>query len=191
MTRSPSKAALLIGTALLSACVTTVDAIVRDEDATFDQRLIGTWVDASDSDAVATVARASPTSYTIRFTEDGKTGAFAARLGRLGARMVLDVRPAPADSEIYEPYQGALLPTHLLFVVDIAADSVLAALVSGDSLRAAIRTGRVKLDTLSWGNHTFITSRTNVVRAALSTHLSRPGAIDAPKTFKRDPRRGR
>ena len=171
--------------ACVTACAVSVDAVVSDANATFDQRLIGNWIDVSDTGARAAVTRESPTSYRIMFTDDGKTGKFEARLGRLGTRMVLDVWPEPADSEIAEPYRGALIPGHLLFVVEIGADQITAATLDTDSLRAAIKAGRLKLDTLLANRQLILTGPTNALRAALPAHLARPGAVEKPATFRR------
>jgi hypothetical protein len=179
-----SRLVAIAASIILTACAISVDAVVRDENATFDQRLVGNWVDASDTGASASVSRESPTSYRIMFTDDGKTGRFEARLGRLGNRMVLDVWPEPADSEIGEPYRGALIPGHLVFVVEIGADQVTASALSADSLRAAIKSGRVKLDTLG-DRQMILTGPTTALRAALAAHIARPGVLDDPATFRR------
>jgi hypothetical protein len=185
MHRSTSSVLTIAFAICLTACAVSVDAVVSDTNATFDQRLIGNWVDADDPDARATVTRESPTSYRIMFTDDGKTGKFEARLGRLGARMVLDVWPEPADSEIAEPYRGALIPGHLLFVVEIGADRITAATLDTDSLRAAIKAGRLKLDTLRANRQMILTGPTDALRAALPAHLARPGAVEKPAVFRR------
>jgi hypothetical protein len=170
---------------VVAACAVSVDAVVTDANATFDQRLLGNWVDADDADTRVAVTRESPTSYRVMFTDDGKTGKYEARLGRLGTRTVLDVWPEPADSEIAEPYRGALIPGHLLFVVEIGPDRITAAALSTDSLRAAIKAARVKLDTLGDRRQLILTGPTSALRTALATHIARPGALDKPATFTR------
>jgi hypothetical protein len=183
--RPASSVVVIAASIVLTACAVSVDAVVTGAAATFDQRLIGNWVDADDADTRVTVTRESPTSYRIMFTDDGKTGKFEGRLGRLGTRTVLDVWPEPADSEIAEQYHGSLIPAHVLFVVEIGADQVTAAALSTDSLRASIKAGRVKLDTIRANRQLILSGSTPALRAALATHIARPGALDKPATFKR------
>jgi len=77
--------------ALTSACgVGSVSPIVTDATVVSEPRLEGTWRRESES----AVITPSGNGYDILYTDDdGKTGRFHARVGRLGSYRMLDVQP--------------------------------------------------------------------------------------------------
>jgi len=171
--------------AVAGGCVVSVEAIVPEANAEFDARLLGTWQGASDSSDRATISRRSGSRYAIEYSDAKDTGKFEARLGRLGNRMVLDVWPTPGDSDVAEPYRGLLIPGHTLFVVTIAPDSLVTSLIEADSLRAVLRRGQLRLDTLGNVRQLVLTSSTSALRAGLARYILRPGALDKPGVWKR------
>ena len=175
--------------AVAGGCVISVEAIVPEANAEFDARLLGTWQGVSDTSDRATVSRRSGSRYAVEYTDGDETGKFEARLGRLGSRMVLDVWPTPSDSDVAEPYRGLLIPGHTLMVVEIAPDSLVTRLIEADSLRAVLRRGQLRLDTLRHSRQLVLTSPTNVLRSGLGTYIGRPGALDKPGIWRRVPGR--
>lgn len=172
----------------LNACVMSVEPVVTEADARFDARLVGRWTEEDGTDS-AVVTRGAGNDYRIAYTTEdngaARTGRFDARLGQLGTRLVLDVWPAPADSEIPAPYAGAMIPGHQLFGVEIGADEVRLTTLDADSLGAAIDAGRVRLAATRTNSQVVLRGSTEELRRALAHYLSRPGALGNEGRWRR------
>ena len=168
----------------LAGCVVSTDAVVADADATFDERLLGAWAEVGGDDS-AVVARGAGSTYTISYTTDDGTGRYAARLGRLGDRLVLDAWPTPRDRELPGPYAATLVAAHLLVAVDVGKDELRIALLGSDSLRKALQGGRVRMPWSEERNRLVLRGTTAELRAALTPWVARPAVFDKPATFRR------
>ena len=105
----------------LAGCVLSIDAVVPESEAIFDEALLGTWEVENGPDRV-TITRASESTYAVDFADDEVSGRFEARLGELDGQRVLDVWPAPSDTDPLEPYINLLVPGHVLFVLDVGGE---------------------------------------------------------------------
>jgi hypothetical protein len=175
---------VLLSILALSACVVSTDAVVPAASATFDQRLIGTWNEVNGSGR-AVVTRADSVTYAIDYTNDNKTGRFAARLGMLGKRQVLDIWPTPRSEEIPDPYAGLMIGAHTLMAVDVNGDDVRLAPLNADSMSKALQDGVVKLPFEQSKDQLVLRASTRELRAALMPHLARASALDDPATYRR------
>jgi len=173
---------LLVGGLVLTGCVVSVDAVVPASAATYDARLVGRWAEV-DGKARAEVTRDS-NGYAISYTDgEGKVGRYEAHLGRLGKRLVLDVTPASRETGL--PEAAMVIRGHVLFAIDIAADSLSLASIALDSLRAALVRGTVRLSYHIDHDQLILTGPTTALRGALTAYLERPGVLDDPGTFRR------
>lgn len=169
---------------LAGGCALSVDPVIPDSAAMFDPRLLGTWEDPSGSER-AVVSRAEGNLYAIEYTSGGRTGRFEARLGRLGERLVLDVRPAPREGEVPEPYEGLLLAGHVLLALDITPDGIGIALLEPDSLLEAIRAGQVPLKHGGGEQQLILHGGTEELGAALGPYAARPDAWSEADVWRR------
>ena len=167
-----------------SGCVVSTEAVVAEADATFDERLLGAWAEVRGKDT-AVVSRGPGTSYSISYTTDDGTGRFAARLGRLGDRVVLDAWPTPKDRELPGPYVTTLVAAHVVVVMDVGADSLRIALPKADSLRKALEAGRVRLPWTVERNRLVLRGTTAELRAVLAPWIARPGVLDTGSIYRR------
>lgn len=173
---------------LLAGCVVSSDPVVTDSDATFDPRLLGSWEEVHGTDR-ASVSREGASSYTIAYTEEhGRTGRFAARLGRLGERQVLDVWPAPGAHELPDVYGSSLLPGHILLALEIDSDRVSVSTLEPDSLGAALRSGRLRLGYERGDDRLLLRAATAQLRSALQSFVARAGAWRKPDAWRRSGR---
>ena len=176
------------------ACVLSVDEVVPASRATFDARLVGSWISA-DSTETAVIARGDSGAYAIDYTkrastgggvvEDGKTGHFEARLGTLGAHQVLDVWPTPRDHEIPSAYDGAFIAGHILLVLDIRADSFVTRALEPDTLFKALRAGRIRAPYSGSKDQVILRGSTQQVRALLVPYLAQAGVLTEANVFHR------
>src|SRR5262249_2826088 len=111
---------------VLTGCVLSIDPVVSESNATFDQRLLGNWEEVSGSDR-ALVSRADGNTYSIEWRGDGNVARLMARLGRLGGRPILDVWPAPREADVKAPYADLLVAGHLILSLDIGGGEIPAA----------------------------------------------------------------
>ena len=176
-------AALFALTLLPAACVLSTDAVVSERDALFDPRLIGTWEAPADTDRVV-VTRGQGNSYVFAFTnkKDG-VARYVGRLGRLGNRTVLDVWPE--EPSLDAPTGELFVAHHLIFDVEIADDEIRSALLEVDSLRAAIRSGRMGRGHEVSNNRLVLSGTTEELRAALGPYVMRPGVFTTPTVWQR------
>ena len=180
-----------IGRCLLFAAVglmgcgfASVSPIVTDADATYDSRLLGTWVHANGKDsAVITAGRAN--TYNLAYTdEDGKKGRFLGRLGRLGAYQILDVQPddpLPAASDIYK---SLLLLAHGFMVVDSIGDIVALRILEADSLRTYLKARPGSVPHTIIGHSVLLTPASAEVRGFLTQFLG-PRVLGERVVFRR------
>lgn len=174
---------LLALTLVPAACVMSTDAVVSERDALFDPRLIGTWEAAADTDRVV-VTRGQDNSYVFTFTDKKDVVArYTGRLGRLGNRTVLDVWP---DEELTDvPTRDLFVPHHLILDLEIADDEVRTAMLETDSVRAAIRGGRIARAHEVSNSRLVLSGTTDELRAELGAHVTRPGAFTTQTVWKR------
>ena len=167
--------------AALAGCVVAIEPYVTD--ATFDERLIGTWAEVGDDDT-AVVTRDTGNLYAIAYTTGSGPGRFEGRLGRLGDRMVLDVKAAPRRGEVSSAYDDLLIPAHVAVLIDIGADEVNIGLIDPDSLAPLLR-DQARLAHLRTKEQVILTGTTAQLRAALASHVGRAGAASANTKFRR------
>jgi len=170
--------------AVLSGCVVTVDPVISESDATMDSRLLGSWEEVSGSGR-AVVSRAAETTYAIEYTRDNKTGWFEARLGKLGDRSIVDVRPVLSDSDQKRPGHFLLSARHLLLDLDIGPDEVRVSSLNEKAMRDALDAGDVDLAYTKSGDNLVLHGTTKELRAALSAHLGSSGPLGTTEVWRR------
>ena len=183
----------LLGLAIaLGGCVYSVESVITESSGTFDPRLLGDWKEVGSSDR-AVVTRSARNGYTIEYRSNDTVSRYEARLGRLGNRLLLDVS-VPAEGEPSKPSGESSTAWHLSFALDVGEDEIRAALIDGDSLGAAIRAGRVRLDAhtrstkcpeMCAPSALILHSATEDLRAALGPYLATAGALAPPSVFRR------
>lgn len=172
---------------LPSACILTTDSVIAESDATFDQRLIGSWEAVGDSDRVV-ISRGAGNAYLLDYLDgDGEKGKFQARLGRLGSRLVLDVWPASSSIDAPVAEVELFVPQHLAMAVDIASNEVRSALFDSDSLLAAVESGRVRVSHIVSDRRVVLLGTTAELQAALGRYSATPGAFGGVTVWRRIP----
>lgn len=170
-------------TLLPAACVLSTDAVVSERDALFDPRLIGTWEAPADTDRVV-VTRGQGNSYVFTFTDrPGVIARYIGRLGTLGNRTVLDIWPD--EPSLDAPPGELFVPHHLILDVEIADKEIRSALLEVDSIRAAIRGGRLGRAHEVSNNRLVLSGTTEELRAALAPYVMRPGVFTTRTVWQR------
>src|SRR5512140_24711 len=90
---------ITIACAVTTACVSSEHPYVNDDDARVASALLGTWTDSASTER-AVVTQDGPRRYGIAYTDDrGETKRFIGRLGRVGARHLLDLEDVASAGE--------------------------------------------------------------------------------------------
>lgn len=174
-------------------CVLSVEEVVPAATATFDAQFVGSWM-SSDSSEQAVVTREDSGTYHIDYTkrastglggEDGKTGHFLARLGRLGTRTVLDVWPTPAHGEIPSAYDGSFITGHALLVVDIRRDVFVMWALEPEPLLTSLKDRRVHTPYSGSKEQVVLRGDTWELRTVLAAYMNTPGALTDSSVFSR------
>ena len=176
--------AILTCAITLGACVVSIDPIVEETGATFDERLLGAWDEVSGSDR-ACVSRASVSTYAIEYRSDGEVFSLEGRLGELGGRSVLDIWPTPHDGELPDIYAELMVAGHLLVVVEIEPDEIQMAPLEPDLLLEGLRTEQPRLAYGQSEDQLVLYGTTEELRAALGPYLTLPGALDESSIWRR------
>ena len=168
---------------VLAGCVVSIEPAVPESEATFDARLVGSWENGSER---AVIARAGASGYAIEYTTaKGDSGRFQGRIGRLGERLVLELRPVPREREVREPYDGLFVAGHLLLALDVGADELRIALLRPDSLLAALTSGGVRASHSRADERVILRGTSAELRAALAAYAARAGAWGEPDVWRR------
>lgn len=178
------KTALILVFAVLNGCVVSVNPLVSESDAMLDSRLLGNWEQESGSNR-AVVSSGENNTYVIEYTSDRKTGRFEARLGKLGENLVLDVWPAPTESDQKWPDVGLLITGHLLLAVELDSDEVRSAQLDPDSMLAALRGNDVHLAHTESENQLVLHGPTEELRPALAAQMSLSDSMSDPVIWRR------
>ena len=191
ISRTMRMIAALCGLAL-SACVVSVNPVVAPPDATFDERLLGTWQEVGGTDR-AVVSRGTARSYALAYTIKGETLRLEGRLGRLGDRTVLDVWPVPREHDLATEYAGLFLPAHLAVILALDERELAISLFQPDSLHASLLASRVRPAPAPAlvERRLVLDGSTSEVRAILAESLVRRGALEKAATYRRVEEPGR
>lgn len=185
--RALRRGAILSFGALVAACgVSTLDDIVPYEEERFDPLLRGTW-GAPEGIEGAHISGSKEASYTIRYVdEDGKSGAFRARLGTIAGLQVLDVQPVELEMDHTPLYETLFLRAHSLIVVErVTATELHFRAIEGDSLRSLLE--REPAATPHWKDSETIvlTGGTAELQRFLAGFLRRPGVLGEVQAWRR------
>ena len=116
--RSPRRrlAIMLLAASLFSApgcLVLSMSSFYDDRQITFDERLVGTWID-NDDHVTAVLERGPWRSYRVTYTHPTETGVLTGYLFRRGAALYFDLVPVGG----VDP-GSFLLPAHALLKIAI------------------------------------------------------------------------
>lgn len=162
----------------------TVDAVVRESDATQDARLVGTWAEVNGKSR-ATVTLDGGV-YAIEFTDDdGAVVHYEARLGQLGGAAVLDVQVSTAKTPSTHAEVSAMIRGHQVVRVQVSGDTASIALLKTETLKQALSDKSVTLEYISDQDRLILLGNTAALRATLGPYVRRPGAFDDAGEWRR------
>jgi hypothetical protein len=172
-TLTRSACALVLAMAL-AGCVVSVEPLIPESEAMFDEGLLGTWEDEDGNRLLLKGSKVNENSYWLSYTSNGNTITHMAHLGRLGEHLVLELFP---DRPIR---------AHLLLVLRVvAADEVEWQALRPEALLAALEAGELELAHRRLRRDLVLRGSPAKLRAELIPWLAHPGALTEPRVLRR------
>jgi hypothetical protein len=104
---------------ILGGCipVMSLHPLFTEKDLAFDEKLLGTWVDANETMWQFSDANKPEKAYKLIFTDkEGKKGSFVAHLVKLENRLFLDVYPSEPPWDEKDPNKVEWLHNTFFFI---------------------------------------------------------------------------
>jgi hypothetical protein len=195
MFRSFRPLVLLVLTVLATSigCVRTIQPILRDDQVTTDNAVIGKWI-SDDGKTKLDIQSSGPDdkSYKLLYTDDkDKTGNFIVRLGKIDTVLLAEIHPAEPLPDASGVYKAHLLSLYSFVVVDQTTPKLVVSSLSMDWLKKYLQNNPTDLETAPVGNDDFIVSATTAdFQAFFLKHWKDEGAMGGKETFVRQRRAG-
>jgi hypothetical protein len=167
-------------------CVRNANAILKDDQVVANDALVGKWI-SKDGKATAELKPGENNQYKLQYTnEDGKSGAFLVRFGKVGDNMVAEVKAdvsfaAGSNGE----YQSLLLPLYTMIVISKSSPQQLElTAVSVDWLKKYTQDHPDELDVASIGGQDLIVnSSTEDYQRFVLRHWNDKDMLGEPSLF--------
>jgi hypothetical protein len=176
----------IAGCAALAAALLSTGCLVLalqpaygPDDVTFDEGLIGHWVDAEDA-TTADIQRGEWRSYRVAFTDRFTTYALQGNLTRAGALTLLDLTQSRGEDA-----GPMLIPVHAVYRIERRDDTLTAAALDYDWFSDALAGGALRPLAAAFDG------RRNVIVSSITPELRQwlsrapAAAFAAPMTFTR------
>jgi hypothetical protein len=179
---------------LISSCgFSSVSPFVSGADVAYDPKLVGTFGDSEGKESVVVVREGE--GYDITYDEGkGKTARFHGVLGRLGSRRVLDVIPKEPPLDQDDLYQGLVVPTHGLIIIDSLDNGLTYRVLDPEAIKRILNANPSLVAHIVDRGLTapqrrdrgvLLTASTRDVRRFLSEIIDRPGMLSDAETWRR------
>jgi hypothetical protein len=162
--------------ALLGGCVPVMSlhSLYTEKDVTFEEKLLGTWVQDNDETTWEFARIDEPrNAYKLIFSdEDGQKGSFVARLVKLENRLFLDIYPSelPWDPEdpnkLDWPYNSLfLIPAHTFLKIDSTGPQLKMRLTLEDKMEELLKENPGAVKHISVEDRLVLTASTKELQA--------------------------
>jgi hypothetical protein len=109
---------LLVVSLLAGGCVRMAHPVLKDDQVTTNDALLGKWV-SKDGKVSAELRPGEDNKYKLAYTnEDGKTGNFIVRLGKIGDTSVAEFSADAFTPGMSDEYKSLLMPLYMMVVID-------------------------------------------------------------------------
>jgi hypothetical protein len=166
--------ASLAALALLVGCIPSVYPLFNDKDVISDPSIVGTWAkEDKETWVFSEDPDAKDKSYKLEIKEDGKTGQFRARLGKLDGKLYLDlVLDELENKDKFNGWETAsLIPGHLILRVwQVKPELTL----SMPKFKDVLKEHPNELDHYSHDDGLVLTAKTSDLQAFMIKHANDP-----------------
>jgi hypothetical protein len=188
MFRRPWQPLLIVLLAMLVAgCVRTIQPVLKDDQVTMDNSLIGKWVSKDGKESVD-IQPPGPNNKTYRVLycdKDGKKADLLGRLGKIGEITVIELHADNPVPDASNAYKAHLLPVYSFLVVHQTTPQLIVSFMDQDWLKKYLVDHPDELKVIPNIDDQVVTSSTEELQAFLLRHYKDPGALGEQGVFVR------
>lgn len=168
-----------------TACVPSINPFCADSDVYMDPSLLGTWSD-EDGEETWTFVYNDDKTYLLTYTDDnGKSGAFTARLFKLGDKTFLDIEPLRPQRNVNGFYSGHLLSMHTVYVISMDGKKGRLGFLDPEYLKATFEKDPDALSHTVVDEEIVLTATTEKLKAFLISIATKPDAFVMSEAIER------
>jgi len=190
--RSSSLVKQLVGLSLLvlclmaGGCVRTDHPILKDEQVKANDALVGKWV-SDDGKVRGEVKAGENNQYKLSYTnEEGKTGNFIVRFGKIGELNVAEVRADVFPTGTNDEGTSLVMPLYTMFVIDETPPKVTLTAIDVDWFKKYTQANPQELNVTGMGpDYSIVNASTEEFQAFFLKHFKDKDMLSEPKTFVR------
>ncbi len=175
----------------------SLDPLFSGTRTSIEPRLLGAWVDESDSSTRWLFTVESESTYSVRIDQTGKIwGSFVGQSGRIKGARFLDLYPQEADSAcqakekaledlpcLYNLYLA--YPVHLLLRLDLTDSTLVIRELDSHEMASHLQRSRRPLEFRSHDEQILIMGRSSQVRALIGAVVDSSAVFDDLWTLRR------
>jgi hypothetical protein len=176
--------ALLFLSLFASGCVRTTHPILTEDQVISNNALLGKWV-STDGKTSAELSAGDEGKYKLIYTnEQGKSGHFLLRFGKIGDLAVAEISPDAFSADVSEEYKGLLMPLYMMLVIEKTQPQLLVASPSADWLKKYVTAHPDDLD-VNNVEDLIVQASTEDFQAFFLKHYKDAGMLGDPASFVR------
>jgi hypothetical protein len=192
---------------LLGGClpIMSLHPLYTEKDLAFDEKLLGTWVDANENVWQFSDANKPEKAYELIFTDtEGKKGSFAAHLVKLDKKLFLDVYPNEMPLNLDDPNKTQwlyntflLIPAHTFIKVNAIEPQLKLQITDNEEFKKLLKEDPNVIEHTSIEDKLVLTASTKELQAFVlkyandSRVFTEEGILNRKKTSEpNDPNKG-
>jgi hypothetical protein len=184
LNRSVAWFAVVFLSLLAGGCVRTTQPILKDEQVISNDALLGKWV-AGDGKSSGELTAGEGGKYRLTyFSEDGKSGHFLVRFGKIADVSVAEISPDAFTSGMSDEFKAMVMPLYTMVVIEKTGPQLVLAAPALDWMKKYILSHPDELDVNNIED-LVIQSSTDDFQAVFSKHHADAGMLGDPAIFVR------
>jgi hypothetical protein len=165
-------------------CVRTTHPILKDEQVTSNDALLGKWV-SKDGKITAELRPGDDGKYKLSYTDqDGKKGDFIVRFGKIGDVSVAEFSADAFTNDMADEYKSLLLPLYTIAIINKTQPQLELTGPSIDWLKKYVKAHPDELDVMN-SDDSIVQASTDAFQAFFLKHMKDEGMLGEPAIFVR------
>ena len=182
--------AIVMLSLMAGGCVRIAHPVLKDDQVTTDDALLGKWV--SDDGKVHGEMKAGAAGkgenheYKLSYTnQQGETGNFLVRLGKIGDKTVAEVTADALPPTANDEARSLTMPLYTLFVIEVTSPKVSLRAIDIEWLKKYTRAHPDELDTIGPREDLIVNASTEAFQAFCIRHFKDDGMLSEANVFVR------
>jgi len=170
--------------ALLAGCITSLHPLYTDKELTFEEKLLGTWVE--DDQRWEFTKAGEEKAYDLTVVDDSKKGEFTAHLLKIDKMLFLDL--FPKDTELEEAndfYKFHLLPVHTFMKIEQIEPTLKMQMMDPEKMEEMLKNDPNLIKHEIVEDRLVLTASTEELQQFMKKHANDEGLFGEPSELKR------